>query len=157
MTSDYRHVHPLLLIFLGIYFMIQLLVPFRHLTYPGWTSWHEQGHEFAWRMMLRQKTSRMLFNVTHPATGEQRYADPEDYLNFVQLKMMGKPDFVLQFAHYLDYLVKSNAGFDPIITSRFEVSINGREPKALVDPNLDLSEIPKFERNYLWVKPFGEM
>ena len=107
-------------------------------------------------MMLRQKTSRMQFNVTHPATGEQRYAVPEDYLNFVQLKLMGKPDFVLQFAHHLDHLVQSNAGFDPIITARFEVSLNGREFRDMVDPNVDLSEIPKFAPNYIWVTPFGE-
>ena len=58
MTSGYVQVHhPVLLIFMGIYFIIQLLVPFRHLAYPGWTTWHEEGHDFAWRMMLRQKTS----------------------------------------------------------------------------------------------------
>jgi hypothetical protein len=147
---------PLILAFLGIYILIQLLVPFRHLTYPGWTTWHEEGHDFAWRMMLRQKTSRMQFNVTHPATGEQRYADPEDYLNFVQLKLLGNPRLLLQFVHHLDHLVQKNAGFDPIITARFEVSLNGREFRYLVDPNVDLSEIPKFAPNYLWVTPFGE-
>ena len=156
LAAYHSQIRPLFLAFLMIYILIQLLVPFRHLAYPGWTTWHEEGHDFAWRMMLRQKTSRMQFNVTHPATGEQRYADPEDYLNFVQLKVMGKPDFILQFAHHLDSLVRSNAGFDPIITAKFEVSLNGREFRQLVDPNLDLSEIPEFEPNYLWVKPFGE-
>ena len=155
-SASHSQTRPLIITFLGIYILIQLLVPFRHLTYPGWTTWHEEGHDFAWRMMLRQKTSRMQFNVTNPVTGEQRYADPEDYLNFVQLKLMSKPDFVLQFAHHLDSLVRSNAGFDPIITANFEVSMNGREFRELVDPYLDLSEIPKFEANYLWVKPFRE-
>jgi len=107
-------------------------------------------------MMLRQKTNRMTFNVTHPVTGEQRYADPEDYLNFVQLKLLGNPRLLLQFVHHLDHLVQKNAGFDPIITARFEVSLNGREFRYLVDPNVDLSEIPKFAPNYLWVTPFGE-
>jgi len=147
---------PLMLVLLGIYISIQLLVPFRHLTYPGWTTWNEDGHLFAWRMMLRQKTSRMTFNVTHPGTGEQRYADPEDYLNFLQLKLMGNPTLLLQFAHHLDSLVQKNAGFDPIITAKYEVSINGREFRELVDPDVDLSEIPKFTPNYLWIKPFGE-
>ena len=63
---------------------------------------------------------------------------------------------VLQFVHHLDRLVQKNAGFDPIITARFEVSMNGRKFRDMVDPNVDLSEIPKFEANYLWVKPFGE-
>jgi hypothetical protein len=155
-SSTQSQTRPLILAFLGIYILIQLLVPFRHLTYPGWTTWHEEGHDFAWRMMLRQKTSRMTFNVTHPATGEQRYADPEDYLNFLQLKLMGNPRLLLQFAHHLDSLVLKNAGFDPIITARFEVSLNGREFRDMVDPNVDLSEIPKFAPNYLWVTPFGE-
>jgi hypothetical protein len=155
-SASYSLTRPFILAFLGIYILIQLLVPFRHLTYPGWTTWHEEGHDFAWRMMLRQKTSRMQFNVTHPVTGEQRYAVPEDYLNFVQLNVMGKPDFVLQFAHHLDNLVRSNAGFDPIITAKFEISINGRPFRLLVDQNVDLSKIPVFTPNYLWIKPFGE-
>jgi len=155
-SASHSQTQPLILAFLGIYILIQLLVPFRHLTYPGWTTWHEEGHDFAWRMMLRQKTSRMQFNVTHPVTGEQRYADPEDYLNFLQLKLMGNPRLLLQFAHHLDRLVRSNAGFDPIITAKFEVSINGREFRELVDPNLDLSEIPAYEPSYRWIKPFGE-
>ena len=98
----------------------------------------------------------MQFNVTHPVTGEQRYADAADYLNIVQLRFMGNPRTMLQFAHHLDHLVQSNAGFDPIITAKIEVSLNGRKSRQLVDPNIDLSEIPVFERSFLWVKPFGE-
>ena len=155
-SASHSQTRPLILAFLGIYILIQLLVPFRHLTYPGWTSWHEEGHFFAWRMMLHQKTGRITFYVNHPVTGEQRYAEPKDYLNFLQLKKIIKPVELLQFVHYLDSLVQSNAGFDPIITAKFEVSINGREFRDMVDPNLDLSEIPKFAPNYLWVTPFGE-
>jgi hypothetical protein len=155
-SSTQSQTRPFILAFLGIYILIQLLLPFRHLSYPGWTIWHEEGHLFAWRMMLVQKKNRMQFNVTHPVTGEQRYADPEDYLNFVQFKKMGDPDLVLQFVHYIDSLVQSNAGFDPIITAKIEVSLNGRKSRQLVDPNIDLSEIPEFEPSFLWVKPFGE-
>jgi len=31
------------------------LVPLRHLLYPGYVSWNEQGHRFAWQMKLRDK------------------------------------------------------------------------------------------------------
>ena len=140
-----------------IYIFVHILLPFRHLFTPGWTSWHEEGHSFAWRMMLRHKNTRIQFNVTHPVTGEQRYADPRDYLNHMQYTVFaGSPVMVLQFAHYLDYLVRANGGFDPEITANVEVSINGREFRQMVDPNLDLSEIPKFETTYLWMSPFGE-
>ena len=144
-------------VFLGIYVAAQLVIPFRHMLYPGWTTWHEEGHYFAWRMMLRQKITRMQFNVTHPSTKEQRYADPRDYLNTSQFKVFaGNPGMILLFAQHLDDLVQSNAGFDPIITARIEVSLNGREFRQLVEPNLDLSEIPAYEPAYRWVKPFGE-
>ncbi len=146
-----------ILLFLSLYVAVHLLLPFRHLFYPGLTIWHEEGHFFAWRMMLRQKVTRIQFNVTHPLTGEQRYADPSDYLNSSQFKVFaGKPSMILLFAHHLDQLVQSNAGFDPKITARIEVSLNGREFRELVDPNVDLSEIPKYEPAYVWVKPFGE-
>ena len=147
----------LLLMFSVIYIFVHILLPFRHLFTPGWTSWHEEGHYFAWRMMLRHKSTRIQFNVTHPVTGEQRYADPRDYLNHMQYTVFaGSPVMVLQFAHYLDYLVRANGGFDPKITANVEVSINGREFRQIVDPNLDLSEIPKFKTTYLWMRPFGE-
>jgi hypothetical protein len=144
-------------IILGLYVVAQLVLPFRHTLYPGWTIWHEEGHYFAWRMMLRQKITRMQFNVTHPDNGEQRYADPRDYLNTSQFKVFaGNPGMILQFAKHLDQLVQSNAGFDPIITAKIEVSMNGREFKQLVDQSLDLSRIPAYEPAFNWIKPFGE-
>ena len=144
-------------IILGLYVVAQLVLPFRHTLYPGWTIWHEEGHYFAWRMMLRQKITRMQFNVTHPDNGEQRYADPRDYLNTSQFKVFaGNPGMILQFAKHLDQLVQSNAGFDPIITAKIEVSMNGREFRQLVDQSLDLSRIPAYEPAFYWIKPFGE-
>ena len=158
MEADSSHgISRPLRIILGLYVVTQLVLPFRYMLYPGWTIWHEEGHYFAWRMMLRQKITRMQFNVTHPSSGEQRYADPRDYLNTSQFKVFaGNPGMILLFAQHLDGLVQSNAGFDPIITARIEVSLNGREFRQLVDPNLDLSEIPAYEPSYRWIRPFGE-
>ena len=156
-TSLQNQTPRLLLILSFIYIFVHILLPFRHLFTPGWTTWHEEGHYFAWRMMLRHKSTRIQYNVTHPVTGEQRYADPRDYLNHMQYTVFaGSPMMVLQFAHYLDYLVRANGGFDPEITANVEVSINGREFRQMVDPNLDLSEIPKFKTTYLWMRPYGE-
>ena len=89
-SASYSLTRPFILAFLGIYILIQLLVPFRHLTYPGWTTWHEEGHDFAWRMMLRQKTSRMQFNVTHPATGEAALCGPGGLPKFSSAKTTGE-------------------------------------------------------------------
>lgn len=152
-----QNINHTLKCFLIFYVLIQLILPFRHLQYPGRTNWHEEGHYFAWRMMLRQKITRLQFNVTHPQTGEERYADPREYLNSSQYKVFaGNPGMILQFAHHLDMLVQNNAGFDPKITARIQVSLNGRNFRELVDPDLDLSKIPVYEPSYNWIKPFVE-
>ena len=147
----------ILLLFIGLYSAVHIILPFRHLLYPGVTNWHEEGHYFAWRMMLRQKITRVQFNVTHPKTGEQRYADPSDYLNSSQFKVFaGNPGMILLFVHHLDKLVQNNAGFDPIITAKIDVSLNGRQFMRLVDQNLDLSKIPAYEPSFNLIKSFEE-
>ena len=91
--------------------MVQLILPFRHFLYPGWTLWHEEGHYFAWRMMLRQKVIEIRYDLTHPVTGETRYAPLKDYLNTSQIRSFaGNPGMVLQFSHHLRDLVEKNAG-----------------------------------------------
>jgi len=145
------------LFFIGLYTAVHLVLPFRHLIYPGVTNWHEEGHYFAWRMMLRQKITRIQINVSHPVTGEQRYADPADYLNSSQFKVFaGNPEMILLFVHHIDRLVQSSAEFDPKITAIIQVSLNGRPFRELVDPNLDLSEIAPYQPSYHWIKPFVE-
>ena len=72
-----------LLTVLGVYVAIQVLVPFRHYFYPGNASWTEQGHQFAWRMMLRSKvpeTRFMLYVFSDPKTGDEWIVDPVDHI-----------------------------------------------------------------------------
>ena len=154
-SASNKGIPGILILFIGLYSVVHIILPFRHLLYPGVTNWHEEGHYFAWRMMLRQKITRIQFNVTHPKTGEQRYADPGDYLNSSQFKVFaGNPGMILLFAHHLDKLVQSNAGFDPIITANIYVSLNGRQFRKLVDTNLDLSKIPAYEPSFNWINSF---
>jgi len=147
-------VRPVLLL-LGVYLAWQLLLPFRHWTTPGWTSWHQDGHLFAWRMMLVQKKVQMLFEARHPETGETRYAPPEDYLNVPQFKQLARnPDMVLQFTHHLKRLIQQNAQFTPEILVTIRVAINGREFVDLVRPDFDLGKVRPFTPAHQWVIPF---
>ena len=54
---------------LALWLAVQILVPLRHLLYPGNVSWTEQGHRFAWMMKLRDKDAEASFTVRDPATG----------------------------------------------------------------------------------------
>lgn len=53
---------------LAFYMGLQLLLPLRSLVYEGDVGWHEQGHYFSWRMMLRTKLSAMRLYMTDSVT-----------------------------------------------------------------------------------------
>ena len=147
--------HNWLIGFLVLFIFFQLILPFRHHLYPGETKWHQVGHYFAWRMMLRQKLVEIRYNVIHPSTGEKRYAPLDDYLNPSQIRsFVGNPNMNLQFAHYLKKLVIRHGGFVPEITADIYVSLNGRDKQKLVNENLDLGKVVLFTPSYMWIEKF---
>ncbi|HEX2271959.1 MAG TPA: HTTM domain-containing protein [Pyrinomonadaceae bacterium] len=126
---------------LATYLAVQLLFPLRHYLYPGNVSWTEEGHNFAWHMKLRTKVGEAVFTVTHPRSGQTWTIKPEAYLKPHQaMKVITKPDLVLQFAHYLAE-EKRREGYDEVeVRAHVMVSLNGREPQLLIDPNVDLTK-----------------
>jgi vitamin K-dependent gamma-carboxylase-like protein len=138
----------LVLGFLGLYLAAQLLIPLRHWLYPGDVAWTEEGHRFSWRMKLRDKESMIAVMVRDPATGREWEIDPNIYLPPHQLdEMMGRPDMVLQFAHYLrDYFRRSRGVPNPEVYASVLCSLNGAPEQELIDPDVNLAA----ERRTLW-------
>ena len=126
---------------LAAYFAVHLTLPLRHYLYPGNVSWTEEGHNFSWHMKLRTKDGEAVFTVTHPATGQTWTIKPEDYLKSHQLiKVTTKPDLLVLFAHHLAE-EKRREGYDNVeVRARVMVSLNGRQPQLLIDPNVDLAK-----------------
>lgn len=126
---------------LATYLVVQLLFPLRHFLYPGNVSWTEEGHNFAWHMKLRTKGGEAVFTVTDPRSGQTWTIKPVDYLESHQVtKMSTKPDLLVLFAHHLAE-EKRREGYDDVeVRARVMVSLNGREPQLLIDPNVDLAK-----------------
>jgi vitamin K-dependent gamma-carboxylase-like protein len=126
---------------LTTYLLIQLIFPLRHYLYPGDVNWTEEGHNFAWHMKLRTKVGDAVFTVTHPRTGQTWTIKPQDYLKSHQMmKMTTKPELVLLFGHHLAEQ-KRREGYENVeVRARVMVSLNGREPQLLVDPDVDLAK-----------------
>jgi len=124
---------------MAAYLAVQIILPLRHYLYPGNVSWTEEGHNFAWHMKLRTKTGEAVFTVTHPESGQTWTVKPEEHLKSHQvMKMSTKPDLILHFAHFLAEQ-KRREGYDNVeVRARVMVSLNGREPQLLIDPNVDL-------------------
>jgi hypothetical protein len=130
-----------IVVLLAAYLAVQIVLPLRHFLYPGNVSWTEEGHNFAWHMKLRTKEGEAVFTVTHPGSGQTWTIKPEDHLKSHQLmKMITKPDLILQFSHYLAE-EKRREGYDDVeVRAHVMVSLNGREPQLLIDPNVDLTK-----------------
>jgi HTTM domain/Vitamin K-dependent gamma-carboxylase, lumenal domain len=126
---------------LAAYLVVQLLLPLRHHLYPGNVSWTEEGHNFSWHMKLRAKAGEAVFTVTHPLSGQSWTIKPQDHLESHQvMKMLTKPELLLHFSHYLAE-VKRREGYDDVeVRARVMVSLNGRQPQLLIDPNVDLAK-----------------
>jgi hypothetical protein len=139
---------------LAAYLAVQLIFPLRHYLYPGDVSWTEEGHNFSWHMKLRTKTGEAVYTVTHPASGQTWTIKPEDYLESHQVvKVITKPDLVLHFGHYLAE-EKRREGYDNVeVRARVMVSLNGRPPQLLIDPNVDLAKEDVSLLHARWIVP----
>ncbi len=143
-TSDqkppFQRAQSLILTLVAIYVSIQILAPLRHFLYRGGVEWLYSEHRFSWRMMIQREAVRACFYVTDPNSDETFQVYPQEYLNIAHVVGMGwRPDMLLQFAHYLAK-VMPRSGPKPLrVEARVLVSLNGRKPHLIIDPNVDLA------------------
>lgn len=147
-----------LLGFILVWFSFQILFPLRHLLYPGSPSWNEEGHRFSWQMKLRDKRARAVFTVRDPATDRMWRITPADLLERHQRgKVAGRPDMVLQYAHYIARLFAEQEGIEGVeVRVRSCVSLNGRPAALLIDPERDLIPIERDLAHADWVLPLEQ-
>jgi hypothetical protein len=121
--------------------VIMLLVPLRHHLYPGDVAWTEQGHNFSWRMKLRNKQGSIDFTLRDAASGDTWTVRPEEQLTPRQVeKMIGRPDLIVQYAHILRDAYKHHRGIDVEVRANSFVSLNYRTPQRFIDPSVDLAQ-----------------
>jgi len=127
---------------LVLYAVVQLLVPLRHWLYPGSVNWTNEGHNFAWRMKLDDRHTRVRVDVVNPAAGQRLRVDLNEFLTTRQQHVMStRPDVLVQFAHHVadHYQRQFGTSARPQVYADVELSLNGRPMKPLIDPNVDLA------------------
>lgn len=118
---------------------IHCYLPFRHWLFPGDVAWTEEGHRYAWRMMLRSKQGIGTYLLVDRATGAEEVVRPKKLLTPRQYrKMATHPDMILQYAHHLRD-ERAAAGHDVAVYGRFRVRLNGRTRQQFIDPTVDLA------------------
>lgn len=140
--------------FTVFYVAIQLLLPLRPGFYPGDANWNEKGHRYAWRMMLRHKEALLHFKVVDNQTDEHLFLPSTTVVTAYQsVRADYHPELILQTARQLALAAREFGVADCSIYACALVSLNGRKPKLIIDPSVDLltvtNELPDSE----WMFP----
>lgn len=149
-----------------LYVLIQLIVPFRYLLYPGKLFWTEQGFRFSWRVMLIEKVGYCRFFIQPENSTLQKIVEPSEYLTDQQLKQMAtQPDMILQFAHFLrdEYkdrvVIEGNDTIEmgtPSVFVDAKVSLFNEGSRTFINPSIDLAAQPYNLKNRSWILPYEE-
>jgi vitamin K-dependent gamma-carboxylase len=143
--------------FVAIYVAIQVLVPLRHFMSAGGMEWTFAEHRFSWRMMLVSRRAQTYFYVTDPNIGRTSPANKRQFLYPGQIAVMAyHPDMALQFAHYLAAVMPRRGPQPLTVETRMFISINGRKPELLIDPNVDLAAEPRTLTRPHWLLSIHE-
>lgn len=138
---------------LGLYALVQVLIPLRHFLYAGDVHWTEEGHHFAWHMMLRAKSGSLLYRVVLP-DGRTETVVPATYLTPRQYsKLVGQPDCILQFAHFLAAEYAQRGLGKVAVYADSNVQLNRRPSRPIVAPTTNLAAQPRTLRLYPWITP----
>lgn len=143
-----------LFVVLHLFIAVQLIVPLRHWLYPGPVRWTEEGHRFSWRMMLRTKRSQLALRVTDPTAQRSWTINPANDLSSVQLRELETyPDLVLQYVHFHRDRLRREGVADAAIHVDWMCSLNGRRPRPLADPDVDLAGVERSLAPASWILP----
>ncbi|GAA4850426.1 HTTM domain-containing protein [Algivirga pacifica] len=140
-----------------LYTLLQLAVPLRQFWYEGNSSWYDEGHNFSWHMMLRTKRGRAVFYVKDLQTGKEQRINNLEYLTHNQYrKMIGKPDMLLEFAHFLKGEFESKGWEEVQVMVYCHASLNGRPKQVMLNKDIILSEQERGLGHYDWVRGLKE-
>ncbi len=140
-----------------IFFVVQLLLPWRYLLYPGELFWTEQGYRFSWRVMLMEKSGYAQFKIVDKVSGRRFYVDNTDFLTPLQEKQMSfQPDLILEYAHYLRDHFEAQGYQNVAVYAEVQVALNGRLSTQFIDPTVDLAQEKESLKHKTWITPFKD-
>lgn len=142
---------------LSLFVTWQVLYPFRHFMYPGNPSWNEYTHHFSWHMLLRAKETGLRIYATDPRTRRTGVIDLTHYVTARQLGVVGRdPRMIHQLCRHIHDDLEEKGFGDVEVRALALISMNGRKPQLIIDPNLDLAHLPVSQQFPEWIIPLHE-
>ncbi|WP_194851274.1 HTTM domain-containing protein [Nonlabens antarcticus] len=157
-SQNYRVRRPFIILpVLSLFFVIQLLLPWRYSLYPDELFWTEEGYRFSWRVMLMEKMGYTQYRIVDGDTGASFVVDNTDFLTSYQEKQMSfQPDFILQYAHYLGDHFTAQGHQNVQVFAESYVALNGRLSQPYIDKSIDLYSINESFQHKDWILPFND-
>ncbi|MSP25808.1 MAG: gamma carboxylase, partial [Myxococcales bacterium] len=135
------------------YCLVQVLMPLRHLCYPGNVLWHEQGMRWSWRVLAREKNGSVSYEVTL-GDGRRRVVSPRRYLTEYQAREMStQPDLILALAKRIARDLEVEGQGPVAVRADALASLNGRPAARLIDPSVDLAKVHDGIAIASWILP----
>ncbi len=142
--EQYFKLSNLKLIFLAVFFAIQVLLPLRHFLYNENILWTERNFRFGWNVMLMEKNGYSVFYVEDKETGKRWAEYPKNHLTMIQEKQMSfQPDMIWQYARFLEIKYKEKGYKDVSVTVDTYVTLNGRPSRQYLSGNLNLLAVDR--------------
>ncbi len=156
LVYNFKHLKKTLFI-ISLFILIQLILPFRNLLYPGELFWTEQGFRFSWRVMLIEKVGAITFTIKDGKTGAFFQVNNSDFLTSFQIKQMSfQPDFIVEYAHLLGDHFKSQGHQNIQVFAECYVALNGRLHQQYINPTVDLYQEKDSFKNKTWILPLND-
>jgi len=141
-------------VFWAIYFLWQVIMPFRYLLYKGNVLWTEQGFRYSWNVMLMEKDGYAEFTIKDNETGKKFIEFPKKYLTPLQERMMStQPDMILQYAHFLAGKYRKKLHHSVSVYVYSYVSLNAKPGQLYIDPKTDLARETESFLTKKWILP----
>ena len=143
---------------LGIYVILQLLIPLRHHLIEGNVHWTEEGIVFSWAMRSSIKRYKLDFFLYDEEKQKKLLIRNRDFFTPLQIEVMATdPDKILQASHHIGekYLETHTSG-QIAVTVRSRLRLNGRKSQFLIDPEVDLLTKSRTFKHQDWVMPLVE-
>lgn len=116
------------------------------LPLPWWSgggyAWNAAGYAAPWRLVAVSKGGAVQLALRNPETGEKTLLDPAAELSWWQYRRVAThPALLARYARLVAERVARESGTRPEVRGLGLVTLNGREPQRLVDPEADLAAL----------------
>jgi len=123
----------------AVHLVVQLLLPLRQHLAAVPSAWTGRGFNFAWNVMVAERSGSVLLNVVDRASGRRETVRPARDLTAIQEAAMAQdPELIVVWARDVARAWRREGRVVAIYADAW-ASLNGRPGRRLLDPNVDLT------------------